>query len=317
MARPQLNTVTLDFIGGTAIAGPSIINIPKALSLLNRKSYRAGMVYSVDYIEIIPLAGVVANNEFTLSKIPENYGTLAAYRLGFAHWREQRAMVIRETDIEPGKWSDFKPWFNLDHADATLQELDVKGMGAGYILQSLDQTGSEWNMADIEVHDLAAATTARYPVGMLGDSNQNFGLEYGGLIDAWGDTRSATVAPDPLMPNVGSANWMTRTGATSQEMSEQVINLIEDENDFPPYANQNDVSQPPTYVGNGQSAPNGMMVDRIVAGTTGRAMTLNGGLFPLGYIVIQTDAADGYYVRVHCTRGTYKGVAALPMGDFS
>lgn len=315
MARPQLNTVTLDFIGGTALAGPSIISIPKALSLLNRKSYRCGMVYSVDYIEIIPLAGVVSNNEFTLAKLPENYGTLAAYRLGFQCWKDQRAMAIAETDIEPGKWSDFKPWYNIDHADATLNELDVKGMGTGYILQSLDQTNAEWNMADIEVNDNAAATTTRYAVGMLGASNAV--AAYGGLIDAWGDTRSATLAPDPLTPAVASLNWITSTGAASDEMIGEVVQLIEGENDFPPYANQNDVSQPPTYVGNDQSATYGMMVDRVVAGTTGRSMSLNGGLFPLGYIVIQTDALDGYYVRVHCTRGSYKGVAALPMGDFS
>jgi hypothetical protein len=311
MARPQLNTVTLDFTTAAGI-GASLISIPKALSLANRKSYRSGYVYSVDYIEIIAAAG----DTFTIAKLPENYNTLGGYLLGFERWRAQRAMAIEATDIQPGKWSDFKPWYNADHADGTLTELNVRGMGAGFILQPLDQTGAEWNMADMEVHDVGAATTTRFPVGMLGDSNVGAGAQYGGLIDAWGVTRSATVAPDPLTPTEASFSWITRTGATSEEMSGEIITLIEDENDFPPYANQTDTTLAPTYVGNGESAPLGMMVDTSVTGTTGRGVNLNGGLFPLGYLVVQSST-DVYTVRVHCTRGDYKGVAAMSMGSFS
>ena len=52
MARPKLNTVVLDFVGA---AGASIVSIPRALSLANRKSFRCGYVYSVDFIEVIQL----------------------------------------------------------------------------------------------------------------------------------------------------------------------------------------------------------------------------------------------------------------------
>ncbi len=313
MAHPQLNTVTLDFVGE---AGASIVSIPRALSRLNRRSYRCGYVYSVDYIEFIPVSGESGqNNQITLAKLPENYNTLGGYRLGFDHWREQRAFAINETEIQPGKWSDFKPWYSVDHVTGGLTELQVRGMGAGFILQPLDDTGSEWNMADIEVNDNAAATTTRYPIGMLGDSNIAAGNEYGGLIDAWGDTRGATLSPDPLTPNVASLSWITSTGPASDEMTGNVIQLIEGENDEPPYANQIDVLLAPTYVGNAESAPNGMMVDMTVTGTTGRSVTLNGGLFPLGYLVVATDA-QAYTLRVHCTRGTYKGVAAKSMGSF-
>jgi hypothetical protein len=308
MARPQLNTTTLDFEASEA--GAHLVSIPKALSLVNRRSYRSGYVYSVDYIEIIAEAGQV----FTVSKLPENYNTLGGYRLGFDHWREQRAMAIAETDVEPGKWSDFKPWWNEEHYLGTLNELDVRGMGAGYILQPLDQTGSEWNMADMEVHDVDAATVTRYGIGMLGASN--VGSAYGGLIDAWGDTRTATVAPDPLTPNLASQSWVLRTGATSEAMAGEVVVLIEDENDNPPYANQTDTALAPTYVGNAESAPNGMMVDMTTTGTTGRAVNLDGGLFPLGYLVVMTNAPS-FTLRVHVTRGTYKGVAAMSLGSFS
>jgi len=316
MAHPQLNTTTLDFVGA---AGNSILSILKALSLLNRRSYRCGYVYSVDYIEFIPSSADPAgwvNNQITIAKIPENYNSLGAYRLGFEVWRQQRADAIEDTGIEPGKWSDFKPWFNADHEDGTLAELDVKGMGAGFILQSLDQTGSEWNMADMVIHDIdpggGATTTTVLPVGMLGDDN---GSIYGSLINAWGETRRATLSPDPLISDQAHLSWITRTGEEIAAMSGEVIELIDTENDVPPYANQPDTGLAPTYVGNGESAPLGMLVDMSVTGSTGRSVNLNGGLFPLGYIVVATDA-QAYTLRVHCSRGRYKGVSAKSMGGF-
>jgi hypothetical protein len=92
--------------------------------------------------------------------------------------------------------------------------------------------------------------------------------------------------------------------------------LIEGENDNPPYANETDPANPPTYIGNAQSAPFGMMSDMGTSGATGRVLSLDGGLFPLGYVIVSTTA-ESYTLRIHCTRGAYKGVAALKLGDFS
>lgn len=310
MARPKLRTVVLDFYGEE---GNSIISIPRALSLVNRQSYRSGYVYSVDFIEVIPSD---SGQVFTIAKLPENYNTVGAFRLGFEAWKHQRAMAIAETGIEPGKWSDFKPWFSEDHATGVLTELTPRGMGLNYVLQPLDDTGAEWNMADLEVNDAAAATVSRYPVGMLGDSNRSAGNEYGGLIDAWGLTRGATIAPDPMLPGQASLSWITSTGPASDDMTGQIIELIEGENDNPPYANETDPTAEPTYVGNGQSAPYGMMSDMGTSGATGRVLSLDGGLFPLGFVVVSTSAVS-YTLRIHCSRGTYKGVAAMKIGDFS
>ena len=306
MAHPQLNITTLDFSSGEQ--GIFVIDCAKSLSLYNRRSYRSGYVYSIDYIEFI--AG--QNESISIAKLPTTYSLLGAYRLGYGMWRQQRADTIETTGIEPGKWSDFKPWYSEEHLDASWTELHPRGMGAGLVLQPLDQTGSEWNRAELVIHDLAAATTSTINVGMLGNSN----LPYGSLMDAYGDTRAATLSPDPLLPADASGSWITRTGEESADMSSDVIQLIEDENDTPPYANQSDVALPATYVGNGQSAIRGIMVDRGVTGTTGRPINLNGGLFPLGLIAFTTDALAGFKVRVHMTRGEYKGVAAKSMGSF-
>ena len=161
------------------------------------------------------------------------------------------------------------------------------------------------------VNDHAAATSSTINVGMLGANN----LPYGSLMDAYGDTRPATLSPDPMMPDDASGSWITRTGEESGEMAEKVINLLEAENDTPPYANVVDPALDPSYVGNSQSAPRGVLLDASVAGTTGRSVNLNGGLVPLGLLAI-SSAGGPYKLRVHMTRGDYKGVAAKPMGSF-
>jgi hypothetical protein len=292
--------------------GVSIVDIPKALSLVNRKSFRSGYIYSVDYIEYIGTAGDVV----TVGKVPCSYPALQAYKLGFECWKEQRHEAMGESGIEPGKWSDFKVFYNQDHLDGTYAELNVRGLGTGLVLQALDQTGSEWDRADIVYNDLAAATTTTLRPGMLGANDLAAG--YGSLMEAYGHTRVATLSPDPMLPGQASGSWITRTGEASADMTQDVVDVIEAENDTPPYANQTDPALNPTYVGNSQSAPNGMLVDMSVAGTTGRSVTLNGGLIPLGLLAISQAGGASYTLRVHCTPGKYKGaVAALPMGDFN
>jgi len=311
MARPQANITTLDFTSGDA--GQFIIDIPRALSLYNRKSYRSGYVYSVDMIEYIGTAG----DQISVGYLPTTYSLFTSYKLGFELWKSQRAEAIEETGIEPGRWSDFKPFYNINHLIGSgvggWIEMTPRGLDSGLILQPLDKTGAEWNRSEIIINDVAAATTNTYAVGMLGDDDLANG--YVSCMDGYGDTRAATLSPDPVTPTVASGSWMVLTGEQSGEMAGQVINHVEDENDQPPYANQPDVALPPTYVGNGQSATHGILLDKSVAGTTGRSVTLNGGLIPLGLLAIAT-AGTGFTIRVHCTRGEYKGVAALPMGDF-
>ena len=150
---------------------------------------------------------------------------------------------------------------------------------------------------------------------MLGTS----AAPYIGLIQEWGNTRSGTMAPDPLTPTALSLSPLSRTGEESSDMARDVLELVEEENDNPPYANEPDQAQPPIYVG-GTTVAAGVFSDRSVTGTTGRSVSLNGGLFPLGLIRLSVAGpAVGDTLplfRIHMTRGEYKGVAALPCGDF-
>ncbi|HIO73148.1 MAG TPA: hypothetical protein EYN38_08630 [Flavobacteriales bacterium] len=235
--------------------------------------------------------------------------------MGFKAWRAQRSAALDNAEyLEPGKWADFKVFYNEAHFDGTLTELLPMGMSTGFTLTPLDTTGSEWLRSSLQYNDAAAATVSPLLVGMLADDNVAGG--YGSLMHAYGVLRSPTLAPDPLVPVFASGSWITKTGEESSDMSAAVIDIIEDDNDDPPYANQTDTLLPPTYVGGDQSSPGGMMMDTSVTGSTGRSVSLSGGLVPCGLLVVTLGATQSGVLRVHVTRGNYKGVAALPMGDF-
>jgi hypothetical protein len=313
MARPQANNVVLDYI---LPHGVKIVDIARGLSLLNRKSYRSGYVYSVDFVEYIGHAG----DNVRTACLPMSYPLFQSWKMGFDAWREQRAAALEDAEyMETGKWSDFKPFYNEGHLDGLIVEVTPAGCADNSLnLAPLDTTGSEWTRARLNYNDAGAATVSALYVGMLGDDDVVG--QYGSLMHAYGVLRSPTLAPDPLTPVFASGSWITKTGEESSDMSTATIDIIEDANDNPPYANQTDTALPPTYVGNAQSAPAGLLMDMGFTGTTGRPVTLDGGLVPLGYIVVNADMAnelDVATLRVHCTRGTYKGVAALSMGDFS
>ncbi len=315
MARPVATQVDLEFLlPDVAVSPTSIIDVGSALSLMNRKSWRSGYVYSIDYFEYIGLAG----DEIFINKLPEGYVTNESWKNCFAVWRRQRADAMDNQDTRSGRWSDFKPWFNIAHRDGDHPQLNPLGKSASGVSDTaLSTSGSEWNRAEIIVNDVGAATTTTYDVGMLGPSVIN---DYGGIIQAWADTRVGTMAPDPLLPGVASTLWITRSGEESSDMSQDVMNLVEQENDNPPYANEPDSANTPIYVGGSESAVGGVSHDSGLVGVTGRAVGLSGGLFPLGMIQI-TMAGESSPVsrilRLHVTRGKYKGVGALKVGDFS
>lgn len=318
MARPKANNVILDYI---ISEGSSICDIPRGLSLLNRKSYRSGYVYSVDFVEYIGGGPDVVRT----ACLPFSYPLFQAWKMGFAAWREQRSSALENADyLEPGKWADFKAFYSQLHlvgpGAGGFTELTPAGVqGANLTMVDLDTTGSEWNRSILEYNDPGAATVSPLYIGMLADDDLPGG--YGSLMHAYGVLRSPTLAPDPIVPIFASGSWMTKTGEESSDMAEAVINIIEDDNDNPPYANQADYLLSPTYVGGDQSAPGGILMDIGTTGSTGRAISLDGGLIPLGLLVVHVAMNNPELkgtLRIHCTRGEYKGsVAALPMGDFS
>jgi hypothetical protein len=313
MARVPLNQVDLGFeLSVEAGENLKIIDLARCLSLMNRKMYRSGMVYSIDGISVACPNSVT--NEFEVWKIPEIYNVSASYRLAFETWREQRAEAAVDIGDSPspmGRWSDFKLFYNENHLAGDYDEVYPEGIDAGAWAAI---TGGEWNRADIVFYDAANAVHTM-PIGMLGADNTP---TYGGVIEAWGDTRTGVMTPDPLLPDAFSESWIGHTGPAAEALEEPVQVLIADENDFPPYQFEADPTQDPKYTG-ASIATDGVPHSVQLVNSVNQNTHISGGLFPLGFIVFKYFGLETSQMKliVHVSRGEYKGVAALPLGDFS
>jgi len=308
-----MNQVDLGFeLGVEAGVNLKIIDLARCLSLMNRKMYRSGMVYSIDGISVACPNSVT--NEFEVWKIPEIYNVSASYRLAFETWKEQRAEAAIDIGDSPspmGRWSDFKLFYNENHLAGDYDEVFPEGIDAGAWASI---TGGEWNRADIVYYDAANAVHTM-PIGMLGADNTP---TYGGVIEAWGDTRTGVMTPDPLLPDAFSESWIGHTGPAAEALEEPVQVLIADENDFPPYQFEADPTQDPKYTG-ASIATDGVPHSVQLVNSVNQNTHISGGLFPLGFIVLKYFGLETSQMKliVHVTRGQYKGVAALPLGDFS
>lgn len=323
MARPLSTQVDLGFVCPVSDVGSNyfLVDLPRSLSLMNRKLYRAGYVYSVDSIQLVCTAGVLGSPfEVEIWKIPEIYNAHKGYRLAYELWKNQRSEAAESGEVDGvsssspmGRWSDFKLWYNEDHKLGTYTELlpsGIDGNSWGAI------SGGEWNRAEVVYYD-AANAAQEMQIGMLGADNTP---NYGGVIEAWGDIRPGVMTPDPLVYDEFSVSWVGHMGPAAESLEQPIEDLIQDENDLPPYLFEADPAVDPKYVGAGTVASDGVPHSLSLINTINENIFVNGGLFPLGMFVIKAppsaQSSGEFKVIVSVTRGEYKGVAALKMGDF-
>ncbi len=282
--------------------GVSIINLPKALSEINRKMFRSGYVYGITGFTVSGVAGDIC----FLSKIPEGYVAEQSWKHVFDQWRKQRAETLDTSSGVTGKWSDFKVYFNERHFDGTYAELLPQVFTAG-ALTSVVTTGGEWNYSEMVY--MSAGASVVLPIGMLGDDNTPV---YGSVIEAWGDTRRTVLPIDPNVPGTLSTSWLEHMGPGPEDLEEDVENLIEAEGDQPPYAITESPANP-IYLGGAAGGSDGIPHALLEIPQTAAPLFIDGGVFPLGMILWMNGGDQS--LTVHTARGEYKGVAARRMGD--
>lgn len=284
------------------------IDLAKSLSAINRRLYRSGYVYATDGITVQGVAGEI----FAISKIPEGYVSENAWKKAFNHWKKQRAETIDGKSGVTGKWSDFKVYYdafqNPSNAAGfypTVLPMVTNQVGSAEV----DYTGAEWNYSDITWTDTGGVVRVM-PVGMLGPDQSHL---YGGIIEAYGDTRRTSHAEDPNLPPSFSTSWIEHMGPASGEMETDIENLVEIEGDQPPYAITEDPADP-IYLGGATTGNQGISHCALQIPTTNAPLHVQGGAFPLGQMLV-TTGASGATITIHCSRGFYRGVAARPMGE--
>jgi hypothetical protein len=300
------------------------VDTAKELSKVNRRMYEQGRMYAYQGLTFIWRADAaqnLASLEVTVRTAGNTWVVHNSFVKGKALWDEMQDLVLEDNPSIKGKWHQFIT--RLDDSMTTSRILKTKD-GSG-----TDVLEGEWSISTYVMpqHDvtLDPATGESTPLPaeeittcLIGPDNAGSNIK--SLVKAYQESRS-TVSPD--QPNVPAGmstsffNLLTDSGSQEPELAD----VIERENDNPPY----DITE---YYG---GSATGMDAPAPVAYVVISASEVDGrvGPFvaPCGLIQIEVAGYDNTGTRLdktvlpaidlllHVAPGTYKGVAAIPMGQ--
>ena len=311
--------------GGASIDARNYIDTARELSRINRRLYDQGRMYAYQGLTFIWKAQAAVGAQ-TLTTIELNVRTAGntwvvqnAFVKGKALWDEMQDLVLDDNPSIAGKWHDFKVKLAKTAAtNRTLAVLDGQGV---------EVAAGKWNYSTyvIPQHDVNPAdglplAPIEVTAHLIGDDGTAAGvLDKVSLVKAYQESR-ATVQPiDPNVPaNMSTSFFNVLTDSGSQEP--ELADVIEDENDEPPYDADN-------YPGGDTNANVPMTVAYSAISQSevdGRTM---GFIAPCGLLEIEVKGYDQDGVQfpvasmpaidllLHVAPGTYKGIAAIPMGQ--
>jgi len=278
------------------------IDIAAALSAINRKFYRQGVYYYVNSVEVYNNeAGVV-----DLFTVPDTWVTKNAWNRGFRLFQKMNAMVDSPiSGVTRPKYHDFKVFMSQRHMEQgtsiqpSLHNIDLAHAPKGCD----DWVYSEFVSADDDGDAVQQADN--FHVHLLGahyGTSDNW--ESVGLIKSYAESRT-TVEPDsPEDNNISITDPLLNVfDFSSEEQMNDVITNLLDDNDAPPYDQDN-------YIG--ESASDMQHVARI--GTEvgiNRIGRASGFCAPFGLICIDPSGYDSNYrIVLNLAQGTYHGVYA-------
>lgn len=310
------------------VQGDRYIDLGQCLSLVNRRMYRQGMKYYVDSFELVAATADASGNAYVdIDCIPNTWMSENAWQKAFAIWNRMNREAIDATaslsSVKP-KFHDFKVFFDETHyvqgntrgSAHNLMPVDAGGTAAAV-------SNAEWLHSIVVLPNLGGSSAAsEYCLKFLGNesgtANATIGVDGSRtLIQSYARTRvSQGSDPEPDLPGDASSDWMT-TIFSDGETSSDVINHLEGHNDEPPYATATNVQggDNPIYIGGSESFSNGQVMCKLrfnMGAQTGPVIG-RGGEVLAGLLKVGSNV-DTAWLGVHLAPGTYKGVAALPIG---
>ena len=272
------------------------IDLAKDLSMVNRRLYRQGKDYHVKKITVVSSNTPNGDNRVSASTIPSNWVSRMAWHRGFEVWKlmDKNASENISGRIL-GTWSDFKVYMTNDMRSGNKPTPIDNGANA-YLID-------EWRYTDYVSPD-GTTSADSFQIYMLGNHNGSAGAWNAvSLVKSYGESR-ATVSPgDPNVPSVASDDPLVNIFDDGTQVDE-VLNLMEASNDFPPYSIDN-------YPGGDLNGPKPAVVQDATI-IDGRA-TLGGFNAICGLLELEIKSplpGDVYSVLVEIAPGKYRGVHA-------
>ncbi|AXF52551.1 MAG: hypothetical protein [Circular genetic element sp.] len=317
--QPAITTLSLrtDPTGSSSYL--NYVDTARELSKVNRRLYSQSRMYGYQGLSFIwrQNASSLATIECTVRTAGNTWIVQNAHTKGEALWNEMQALVLEDNPSIAGKWHDFK--VQLDSNQIVSREMLARDGGGN------PYAGGEWNistyvMPQHEVHpsgpDAGKPLPAEeFSVTLIGADTST----KRSLVKAYEESRATL---NPNTPNVPAGmalsffNLLTDSGSQEPELA----TVIEAEGNNPPYDLDN-------YPGSGTNAPDPATVAYAAISSTEVDGHIGPFIAPCGLLQIEIkgyDAAGAAIaaaqmpdidILLHVAPGSYKGVAAVPMGQ--
>jgi hypothetical protein len=289
------------------------IDIARELSKANRKLFSQTRCYGIESVEFwftgAPTATSILVQAATAS---DNWVVNNAHVKGHALWKQMNDLVLLDNPSIKPKWQDFK--VRLDGGHTAARQLQCRDGADQYLLNG------QWDYSTYVMpqHEVDPATGLPLPADEVtavligGDTATKRSL-----VEAYALSRATVQPNDPSVPagmSTSFFNLLTDSGSQEPELAD----VIEDENDQPPYDQA-------VYPGQLTNA-NIPMDQGVAVATIGSPMGYMGAFTaPCGLIRFKCSAFDAngdaesnnaaMIMKVNLLIGKYKGIASVPMGQ--
>lgn len=297
--NPTVTRLSFECSGGAT----EFIDVGRALSILNRKFFRAGLYYYINSVEIY-------NNEtgvVDFHTLQDSWVTRNAHQRGEALFDKMNDLTGPPMSmVGLPKYHDFKVYMSDLHRTTGSINPSVHGINAAFSIGGMtpnDWVYSTFVSADDDGDAIQQADD--FNVHMIGPhvgSAANWTSV--GLVQSYGDSRQLPHYTDPSLPIEAAADPMLNIfDYSSEEQLNDIVTNLDNDNDSPPY----DLDY---YIG--ESASSMQQVARI--GTeigVGRVGRASGFCAPFGLICIDPHGVStAFRVVINLATGNYKGVYA-------
>ncbi|AXQ65285.1 MAG: hypothetical protein [Circular genetic element sp.] len=287
-------------------ANTDFINLARDLSALNRQLFRQCRTYRVKSIRVVD---GVPDGSVEFGCAPNTWAMKNSLKRAYRRWNEMNAQVLKEQPSLKSKWHDFKPYLSLTHKGASDRT------GSANILIPEDIGGEQlkygdWQYSEFESPD-ATSSVDGYHVGILGQQSGAAGsIEYVGLIESYGNTRSTVNETPQVNTAIASDDPLLNLLDAGTQFDEVAENII-DENDLPPYALEAGSGFGQEYVGGQNNMRFPQQFGEVSANENRNNSTIYNVDVPLGIIRLDHNTFTGttsFTILVELAPGGYKGV---------
>jgi len=288
------------------------IDLSQVASLINRRFYRQGINWSVAGFKVLSTAN--STGFIGISKIPTTWVAGNAWQKAFAMWNKQQMEAVDDagSSTAVSGFRDFKVFADEDHANSGV----VNNL-LPYSIGNILATPGMWEASQIVLPNTAAG-----PGGDLVEPSERFlhmcginvnGTVSRGIIEGYADSRAFPQSPDPVSPDIDSAqNWMARMFDDGNDIN-VVLENATDRNDELPYPQVD-------YPGGAGQLESLMLHDlTFISNTTvGGTSYLKGGNFPCGIIRVDQTRSEGdlsLQLLIDLVPGSHRGYHCEPMSE--